>query len=88
MRPEGSRLSQVSIETASTVSPIFHILDAFGGTLVLDEADFRFSDLAEIARPHIAGQQRDNGHDDKKFEQGKTAISVTRELNAHLKYLG
>jgi hypothetical protein len=29
---------------ASTVSPIFHILDAFGGTLVLDEADFRFSD--------------------------------------------
>ena len=29
---------------ASTVSPIFHILDAFRGTLVLDEADFRFSD--------------------------------------------
>lgn len=29
---------------ASTVSPIFHILDVFGGTLVLDEADFRFSD--------------------------------------------
>ncbi len=29
---------------ASTVSPIFHILDAFQGTLVLDEADFRFSD--------------------------------------------
>lgn len=29
---------------ASTVSPIFHILDTFGGTLVLDEADFRFSD--------------------------------------------
>jgi hypothetical protein len=29
---------------ASTVSPIFHILDSFGGTLVLDEADFRFSD--------------------------------------------
>ena len=30
---------------ASTVSPIFHILDAFQGTLVLDEADFRFSDV-------------------------------------------
>ncbi len=36
---------------ASTVSPIFHILDAFifltafAGTLVLDEADFRFSDM-------------------------------------------
>lgn len=29
---------------ASTVSPIFHILDEFGGTLVLDEADLRFSD--------------------------------------------
>lgn len=29
---------------ASTVSPIFHILDSFGGTLVLDEADLRFSD--------------------------------------------
>ncbi len=29
---------------ASTVSPIFHVLDAFGGTLVLDEADLRFSD--------------------------------------------
>ena len=29
---------------ASTVSPIFHVLDAVGGTLVLDEADFRFSD--------------------------------------------
>ncbi|MDO1560134.1 hypothetical protein Q0812_11920 [Brevundimonas sp. 2R-24] len=29
---------------ASTVSPIFHVLDAFQGTLVLDEADFRFTD--------------------------------------------
>jgi len=29
---------------ASTVSPIFHVLHAFGGTLVLDEADLRFSD--------------------------------------------
>lgn len=29
---------------ASTVSPIFHILDTIGGTLVLDEADMRFSD--------------------------------------------
>ena len=29
---------------ASTVSPIFHVLDTFGGTLILDEADFRFSD--------------------------------------------
>jgi len=29
---------------ASTVSPIFHVLDVFGGTLILDEADLRFSD--------------------------------------------
>ncbi|HTV30641.1 MAG TPA: hypothetical protein VMF32_23050 [Xanthobacteraceae bacterium] len=37
---------------ASTVSPIFHTLDAFGGTLVLDEADLRHSgktaDLVKI----------------------------------------
>jgi hypothetical protein len=31
---------------ASTVSPLFHTLDRFGGTLILDEADFRFSDAA------------------------------------------
>lgn len=29
---------------ASTVSPIFHTLDSFSGTLILDEADLRFSD--------------------------------------------
>ncbi len=29
---------------ASTISPIFHILDSFEGTLILDEADLRFSD--------------------------------------------
>jgi len=29
---------------ASTVSPIFRILDSFRGTLVIDEADFRLSD--------------------------------------------
>jgi hypothetical protein len=29
---------------ASTVSPIFHTLDRFGGTLVLDEADLPYSD--------------------------------------------
>jgi hypothetical protein len=28
---------------ASSVSPLFHLLDRFGGTLILDEADFRFS---------------------------------------------
>lgn len=36
---------------ASTVSPIFHTLDAVRGTLIFDEADFRFSDeRAEIVK--------------------------------------
>jgi hypothetical protein len=36
---------------ASTVSPIFHTLDAFRGTLIFDEADFRFSDeRAEVVK--------------------------------------
>jgi hypothetical protein len=36
---------------ASTVSPIFHVLDAFSPTLILDEADFRFSDAtAELTK--------------------------------------
>ena len=36
---------------ASTVSPIFHTLDTFKGTLVFDEADFRFSDeKAELVK--------------------------------------
>src|SRR5215475_5117697 len=36
---------------ASTVSPIFHILDSFHGTLIVDEGDFRFSDeKAEVVK--------------------------------------
>jgi hypothetical protein len=36
---------------ASTVSPIFRILDSFGGTLIMDEGDFRFSDeKAEVVK--------------------------------------
>jgi len=36
---------------ASTVSPLFRILDSVGGTLIVDEADFRFSDeKAEIVK--------------------------------------
>jgi hypothetical protein len=36
---------------ASTVSPVFHTLNAFRGTLIFDEADFRFSDeRAEIVK--------------------------------------
>jgi hypothetical protein len=44
---------------ASTVSPIFHTLDAFRGTLVIDEADFRFSDeKAEIVKILNNGNMR------------------------------
>src|SRR5947199_3333959 len=36
---------------ASTVSPLFRILDAFRGTLIIDEGDFRLSDeRAEIVK--------------------------------------
>src|SRR6202008_449346 len=36
---------------ASTVSPIFHTLDTFKGTLIFDEADFRFTDeKAELVK--------------------------------------
>src|SRR5262249_19354222 len=36
---------------ASTISPIFHTLNAFRGTLIFDEADFRFTDeRAEIVK--------------------------------------
>ncbi len=36
---------------ASTVSPLFRIIDSFRGTLVFDESDFRFSDeKAEIVK--------------------------------------
>jgi hypothetical protein len=36
---------------ASTVSPIFRMLDAFHGTLIVDEGDFRFSDeKAEVVK--------------------------------------
>ena len=44
---------------ASTVSPLFHLLDAFRGTLILDEADFRFSDeKADIVKILNAGNVR------------------------------
>jgi len=39
------------VSGASTVSPMFRIIDAFRGTLVIDESDFRFSDeKAEIVK--------------------------------------
>jgi hypothetical protein len=39
------------VSGASTVSPMFRIIDLFRGTLILDESDFRFSDeRAEIVK--------------------------------------
>lgn len=39
------------VSGASTISPMFRIIDSFRGTLILDESDFRFSDeKAEIVK--------------------------------------
>lgn len=44
---------------ASTVSPIFHTLDTFAGTLIVDETDFRFSDeKAELVKIFNNGNVR------------------------------
>ncbi len=44
---------------ASTVSPLFRVLDAFRGTLIIDEGDFRFSDeRAEIVKILNSGNAR------------------------------
>jgi hypothetical protein len=60
---------------ASTVSPIFHTLDAFRSTLVLDEADFRFSDqTAEITKILNNGNVRG-------FPVFRTAITPKHEFN-------
>ncbi|MBI2755074.1 MAG: hypothetical protein HYX46_16390 [Betaproteobacteria bacterium] len=60
---------------ASTVSPIFHILDSFGGTLVLDEADFRFSDeKSELVKILNNGNIRG-------FPVLRTAVTPKREFD-------
>jgi hypothetical protein len=60
---------------ASTVSPIFHTLDAFRGTLVIDEGDFRFSDeKAEIVKILNNGNIRG-------IPVLRTMVSNTREYN-------
>lgn len=44
---------------ASTISPIFHTLDTFGGTLIVDESDFRMSDeKAELVKIFNNGNVR------------------------------
>jgi hypothetical protein len=60
---------------ASTVSPIFHTLNTFQGTLIFDEADFRFSDeKAEIIKIFNNGNVRG-------FPVLRTAITQNREFN-------
>lgn len=60
---------------ASTVSPIFHTLDTFRGTLVFDEADFRFTDeKAELVKILNNGNA-------KGFPVLRTCITQQREFN-------
>jgi hypothetical protein len=60
---------------ASTVSPIFRILDAFRGTLVIDEGDFRASDeKAEIVKILNNGNARG-------FPVLRSEILQTKEIN-------
>ncbi len=60
---------------ASTVSPIFHTLDTFRGTLILDEADFRFSDeKSELVKILNNGNV-------KGFPVLRTAVTVKREFD-------
>lgn len=60
---------------ASTVSPIFHTLDSFGSTLVLDEADFRFTDeKSELVKIFNNGNVRG-------FPVLRTAITMKKEFD-------
>src|SRR5713101_2798621 len=60
---------------ASTVSPLFRILDAFRGTLIIDEGDFRMSDeRAEIVKILNNGNARG-------FPVLRTEVSNQREFS-------
>jgi hypothetical protein len=60
---------------ASTISPIFHTLNAFRGTLIIDEADFRFSDeKAEVVKILNNGNVRG-------APVLRTMISASKEYN-------
>ena len=60
---------------ASTVSPIFHTLDTFRGTLIFDEADFRFSDeKSELVKIFNNGNA-------KGFPVLRTAVTVKHEFD-------
>src|SRR5205809_1388926 len=60
---------------ASTVSPLFRIIDAFRGTLIIDEGDFRLSDEhADIVKILNNGNA-------KGFPVLRSEASKTREFN-------
>lgn len=60
---------------ASTVSPIFHTLNTFQGTLIFDEADFRFTDeKAELVKILNNGNA-------KGFPVLRTHVSEKREFD-------
>src|ERR1041385_8692004 len=60
---------------ASTVSPLFRILDAFRGTLIIDEGDFRLSDeRAEIVKIL-------NNGNSKGFPVLRSEASKNKEFN-------
>src|SRR5487761_1377712 len=60
---------------ASTVSPIFHTLDTFRGTLIFDEADFRFTDeKAELVKILNNGNA-------KGFPVLRTQVTAQREFD-------
>src|SRR5437667_5649146 len=60
---------------ASTVSPLFRILDAFRGTLIIDECDFRLSDeRAEIVKILNNGNA-------KGFPVLRSEVSGNKEFN-------
>ncbi len=60
---------------ASTVSPIFHTLDTFRGTLIFDEADFRFTDeKAELVKILNNGNA-------KGFPVLRTQVTPQREFD-------
>ena len=60
---------------ASTMSPLFRIMDVFRGTLILDEGDFRASDeKAEIVK------MLNNGHA-RGFPVLRTEQTAAKELN-------
>src|SRR6266571_837693 len=63
------------VSGASTVSPMFRIIDAFRGTLILDESDFRFSDeKAEIIKILNNGNARG-------FPLLRSEATPTKEFN-------